>query len=63
VKKKADLRKEFQKEVAELAMQRDNFILEEQKKKGKDVEDDFGTSVNKCIQTKAAKVGYTKEVN
>lgn len=63
VKIKAAKRQEFQKKVAEVAIQRDAFLHQENSKKGDKTEDDFGTSVNKCIQTKAAKIGYKKEVN
>jgi|TARA_R110000737_G_scaffold182215_1_gene205647 hypothetical protein len=63
VVKKSAQRKEYQKQVAELAIERDKFLQEERLKKGAEVEDDFGTSVNKCIKIKAEKVGYTKVVN
>lgn len=53
----------YQNKIAELAKNRQDYIDEENKKKAAEGEkiDDFGTSVNESIMTKASKIGYTKE--
>ncbi len=55
-------RARFQEKINELAVQRQQFIDEEMKKRANDEEvDDFGTSVNKSILEKAEQIGYQKE--
>jgi hypothetical protein len=63
VAKKSMQRKDYQQKVAELAIERDKFIQLEKAKNMTEEGDDFGTSVNKSIETKATKIGYTKVKN
>lgn len=59
--KKAD-RERYQKTINELAVERQAFIDEEMKKRSNGEEvDDFGTSVNQSILTKAQEIGFEKE--
>jgi len=60
--KNAD-RLRFQEKINVLAVDRQKFIDDELKKRasGEEVEDDFGTSVNKSILEKATNIGYQKE--
>ncbi|MBL1280990.1 MAG: hypothetical protein COA33_011990 [Fluviicola sp.] len=52
----------YQKRIAELAKDRQAFIDVEMKKlAGVDKVDDFGTSVNKSIQTRAKEIGFETE--
>lgn len=53
-------RDHYQKKIAELAQQREDFISAELKKRAESGEevDDFGTSVNKSIMEKAVEIGY-----
>ena len=56
-------RERFQKEIADLAVKRNDFIEAEKKKRaeeGREV-DDFGSSVNEAINDKALKNGFSKE--
>lgn len=54
-------RQAFQKEINELAVERQKYIDEERKKNTEaGVEDDFGTSVQKSILKKANELGYEK---
>ncbi len=51
----------YQKKIAELAKKRQQFIDGEKKKmEGRDDVDDFGTSVNESIETRAKKIGFKK---
>ncbi len=61
VKEKSIERKKLQNQVTIMATEREKFIQSEMKKNTQIVQDDFGTSVNKSIETKALKIGYTKE--
>ncbi len=58
-------REKYQAKIGELAVQRENFITEEKKKraeKGEEI-DDFGSSVNLSIEKRATSNGFKKEVN
>lgn len=58
-------REKYQAKIGELAVERENFIAEEKKKRaelGEEV-DDFGSSVNKSIETRAKSNGFVKEAN
>lgn len=60
--KRAD-RERYQKKIADLATERQQFIDEEMKRRaelGEEV-DDFGTSVNASISEKALEIGFEKE--
>ena len=62
MKKKKVEREVYQKKIAQLAIQRKDFIDVERKKlEGQDAVDDFGTSVNKSIEERAVKIGFKKE--
>lgn len=61
LKEKGAKRRIYQKKIAELAKDRQAFIIEEKSKLGADEEDDFGSSVSKSIEKKSKKIGYTKE--
>jgi len=58
-------RERFQKKIGELAVERENFIIEEKKKQAEEgVEiDDFGSSVNLSIEKRAKANGFVKEAN
>jgi hypothetical protein len=59
--KKAD-RERYQKTIGELAVERQTFIDDEMKKRnGTEEVDDFGTSVNQSILTKAKEIGFERE--
>ena len=53
-------REKYQDKIAKLAIKREAFITEELQKRAEAGEetDDFGTSVNKGIMTKAVQMGY-----
>jgi hypothetical protein len=51
----------YQTKIAELAIDRQNFILEKTKSQTSEKLDDFGTSVNESILKKATEIGYNKE--
>jgi len=53
----------YQKNIAELAKKRQEFIQNEQMKNTTKSADDFGSSINKSINKQAVKIGYTKESN
>lgn len=58
-------REKYQAKIGELAVERENFITEEKKKraeKGEEV-DDFGSSVNLSIEKRAESNGFVKEAN
>lgn len=57
-------RSTYQKQIAELAVKRQNFIDDELKKRSTEVEkDDFGTSVNQSIYKKANEKGFSRNTN
>ena len=51
----------FQTKIAQLAINRQNFILEKNKNQISEKTDDFGTSINVSILKKATEIGYTKK--
>jgi hypothetical protein len=53
-------REKYQDKIAKLAIKREAFIKDELQKRAEAGEeiDDFGTSVNKGIMTKAVQMGY-----
>lgn len=58
-------REKYQAKIGELAVERENFIAEEKKKRaelGEEV-DDFGSSVNLSIEKRAKSNGFVKEAN
>lgn len=58
-------RERFQAKIGELAVERENFIAKEKKKRaelGEEV-DDFGSSVNLSIEKRAKSNGFVKEAN
>ena len=58
-------RDKFQAKIGELAVERENFIAEEKKKRAEAGEeiDDFGSSVNLSIEKRAKSNGFVKEAN
>ena len=58
-------REKYQAKIGELAVERENFITEEKKKRaalGEEI-DDFGSSVNLSIEKRAKSNGFVKEAN
>lgn len=63
IEKKKLEREKYQSEINTLAKDRQTFIDEEMKKRSALGEvDDFGTSVNKSINTKSEAIGFSKKV-
>ncbi len=63
VEKKQD-RNRYQKKIASLAVERENFIANERKRRaelGEEI-DDFGSNVNESILNRATEIGFEKEV-
>jgi hypothetical protein len=58
VEKKSAERSKLQKEIAELAKQREAFIEQEKKKSGTADQDDFGNAVKKSVVELGAKNGF-----
>lgn len=58
-------REKYQAKIGELAVERENFIAEEKKKRAESGEeiDDFGSSVNLSIEKRAKSNGFVKEAN
>lgn len=53
----------YQKQIAELAKEREKFIAAEKAKMGGEAEDDFGSSISKSIEKKSQKIGYSKVIH
>ncbi len=65
IEKKKIEREKYQAKIGELAVERENFITQEKKKRaslGEEV-DDFGSSVNLSIEKRAKSNGFVKETN
>ena len=65
IEEKTAEREKYQAKIGELAVERENFITEEKKKRaelGEEV-DDFGSSVNLSIEKRAKSNGFVKEAN
>jgi uncharacterized protein YcfL len=62
IEEKKEDRERYQKEIARLASERQKYIDDEMKKRAEQGEeiDDFGTSVNESIISKAKEIGYEK---
>lgn len=59
---KSESRIKYQEKIAELAIKREAYIATEMKKKsGNEEVDDFGSSINESIKTKAIEIGYSKK--
>jgi hypothetical protein len=61
LQEKKEERERYQKKIAELAVERQNYITTEKAKRTDLVKDDFGTSVNESLMKRAQEIGYQKE--
>ncbi len=61
LEEKKEERERYQKKIAELAVERQNYITAEKAKRTDLSKDDFGTSVNESLMKRAKEIGYQKE--
>jgi hypothetical protein len=61
LQEKKEERERYQKKIAELAIERQNYITAEKAKRSDLKKDDFGTSVNESLMKRATEIGYEKE--
>ena len=61
VKEKIKQREEIQKEITELSQKREEYIDQEMKKTGEDIQEDLGNAINSSIIAFAKEKGYSLE--